>query len=486
MKEILEKWLDKMGTLEFPVFQHTKERMQNEASLNNEIVTDILENDVGLAINIVHHVNTHARGHLNHRLTTLEYASMLLGIGSIREIALNSQTVEEQPEKLATHLLQAYGRALQSAMISREIAVMRNDLVPDELYLAGLLHSLGGLAMWLLAPNGMRTVRALLNDACRTPDEVEYLVFGFTQSNLSYALAKKWNMPAAVTEAMQTGAASQARLRGVMLAEQLSYVSANGCHRYIVADNLAKIGDFLRRQPDEVMERLLAIHNYCLKVAKQYGVVVEEKSTNWGDVLEGPETKELPAGEVVEKAEPESLAVHDDGTIICLAPRVDLMSFMDQYMEGDDSVTLDELFEQAVNLLHDAVGLNRVSYATVMSDLDCLKSRFTSGADRDIDFNLWSIELERDSVFKQLLEQNSSIWVTPAKWERMPELIPDSLVKINPTHSFFSQALYVRGKAHGVFYADRRLSQCQLEHTSFQRFQELVGKCQLLVNQRFA
>ena len=481
MKERLHKWLGKIGTLEFPVFEHTKQCLLDENNLNNEIVTDILENDVGLAINIIHQVNTHARGHLNHRLTTLEYASMMLGIGNIRDIALNSQTVEELPSNLSSHVLQAYGHALHSAMISREIAVMRNDLVPDELYLAGLLHGLGGLAMWLLAPGGMHTARALLKGSGRTPDEVEYLVFGFTQSNLSYDLAKKWNMPAAVTEAMQPGAASQTRLRGVVLADRLSFASISGCHDSMVADSFALIGAFIGRSPEGVMERLVVIHNNCLKVARQYGAIFDEKLAGWEDICEKPQVDEL-----VEENGLDCSSDHGDSNAICIAPRINLISFLDNYLEEESEVSLDELLEQTAHLLHDAVGLNRVMYATVMSDFDCLTSRFTSGADRDINFNLWSVELAQDSIFKQLLEQQLSIWITPAKWERMSLLIPKLLLNVNPAHSFFCQALYVRGKAHGVFYADRRVAQCQLDHIAFQRFQELVGKCQLLVNQRMA
>ena len=483
MKERLHKWLDKIGTLNFPVLQHTKVRFEDEASLSNEVVTDILENDVGMAINVIHHVNTHARGHLNHRLTTLEYAAMMLGISNIRDIAANSQSVEDLPDKLSSKLLQAYGHALYSALVSREIAMMRNDLVPDELYLAGLLRSVGGLAMWLLAPGGMHTVDALLRSRSRTSDEMEYLVFGFTQNALSYALARKWNMPEAVSDAMQVAAASQVRLRGVVMAEQLSYAAASGDNRRIVTDNLLHIGQFLGREPEEVMERLYIIHNNCLKMARPYGLIFDEALVDWDGLLALDES--------LEKNSDESMAVRANGPAsndhdgICIAPRIPLLSFWDRYIKrgpDDGDFSLADLLDQTVHLLHDAVGLNRVMYASVVSETDCLQAHYSAGADRDVSFNLLNVDLGQDSIFNTLLDEQSSMWVTTAMWERMPDTIPHTLKKINRTRSFLAYGFYVRGKPHGIFYADRRVPSCQLDHHTFQYFQMLVEKCQLLVN----
>ncbi len=492
MKERLEKWLAKMGRLDFPVLSYTKERMQDEESLSNELVTDILENDVGLAINIIHRVNTHARSHLNHRLTTLEYAAVMLGKGNIREIALASKAVEEYPEKIAGYLLRAYGHALHTAMISREIAVMRNDLVPDELYLAGLLHSVGGLAMWLLAPNGMRTVRALLKQQHRSLDEMEYLVFGFSQGNLSYELAKMWNMPEAAKESMQAGAASLPRLRGVAMAEHLSYMATHTYRDDMLLETLEQIATFLGKSSEAVIDRLGAIHNSTLSIAEQYGALMNESVIDWDALTEkrgvkahgsteGSVAHELVQGEQ-NSEEPLEFSSVEEG-VICLSPRFDMLNFLDRYIDADSNLTLDALLEETVHLLHDGVGLNRVMYAAVVTDHGCLKARYSSGADRDITFNLFSVNLSQDSIFRQLLLQQGSMWMTVAKWQRMPELIPKSLRSINGTKSFFAQTLMVRGRPHGIFYADRRIPQCRLEHHSFQHFQEMVGKCQLVVNQ---
>lgn len=482
MKERLHKWLGKIGTLNFPVLQHTKVRFEDEASLSNEVVTDILENDVGMAINVIHHVNTHARGHLNHRLTTLEYAARMLGISNIRDIAANSQSVEDLPDKLSSKLLGAYGHALHSALVSREIAMMRNDLVPDELYLAGLLHSVGGLAMWLLAPGGMHTVDALLRSRGRAPDEMEYLVFGFTQNALSYALARKWNMPEVVSDAMQVAAASQVRLRGVVMAEQLSYAAASSDNR-IVTDNLLHIGQFLGREPEEVMERLYIIHNNCLKVARPYGALFDETLVDWDGLLDVDDSLETDSNERV--AVRVNGPASNDHNGICIAPRIPLLSFLDRHLKkgpDDGDFSLADLLDQTVHLLHDAIGLNRVMYATVVSETDCLQARYSAGADRDVSFNLLNVDLGHDSVFNTLLDQQSSMWVTTAMWGRMSDTIPGTLKTINPAHSFFAYGFCVRGKPHGVFYADRRVPSCQLDHHAFQRFQALVEKSQLLVN----
>jgi hypothetical protein len=486
MKEKLTTWLDNIGGQVFPILRHTRELFAgaDENSLSADDITVLVSRDPGLAINVMRRANTTARGHLNHRLTTIEYTVMMLGLGTIRDIALTAPVVEEAvAPKILPRILQAYGRAFQTAVYARELAVQRNDMVPDEAYLAGLLHTMSELAMWLMTPNKMRKVEALLQEQCRSIDEVQYLVFGFTQSVLSHELAKRWNMPALVVESLQPGNAAQARIRGVMLAEQMGYAYTKGCSSDDVGNCIAQIASYINAPVEEAQEGLTYVHRQWEKIALSYGdLVPEHMMIQEIQVPEDDGGLKIPA-EFCLCPQVRSLAryVANLRKIITVEkapePEGEQEGESEQHKPHYD-LTVDDMLEELVHMMHDGIGLNRVMFAIYVNEQDCLKAKFSSGVDSDVAFNQLTIPLGSYNLFSQLMAKSASIWVTRSKWENFGGMIPLSLSKINRHHSFFAQSIFVKGKPFGLFYADRRQEQCHLEKNAFARFKALASLCE--------
>jgi len=486
MKEMLKKSLDALKDFQFPVLAQTRQLFAETEQFSQQQLAELVGRDPGLAINIMRRVNTVARSHLNHRLTTIDYTVMMLGMGPIQQIVNDAATVEESvAEPFRAPLLAAYLRSPQMAMYAEHLALQRKDLVPDEIYLAGLLHNLAEISLWLVAPEKMRYLHGRLAEQPENLDEIEYLVFGFGLNALSLELAKLWNMPALVYEAMQPGNASKMRVKGIMLAARISFLYRHGSTTQLQR-LLSQTASYLSLSVDELTQQLDLL------------------TTTWGHLMKGY----VPLLALAEFRQ--RLTRHDDDEAesepakvgFCLVSRPRLILQFENELKcapatpepdledvaaevGNQApveaaqqlaclrLTLDETFEEVTRLMHDGAGLNRVTFVAFNREKGALQAKFSVGADSDLRFCGLTIDASNPNLFSQLLRRPDALWVKSGDWERYGSMIPEVLSGLNASHSFFGYSIVVRGKPIGVFYADRRSELCQLDKLSFARFKRL-------------
>ena len=82
-------------------------------------------------------------------VSTLPQAIMLLGLNSVRSLALGFSLVDTlRRERGASFDYDAFWRhSLNTAVAARAIAAKSREVDPEEAFLGGLLHRLGMLAM---------------------------------------------------------------------------------------------------------------------------------------------------------------------------------------------------------------------------------------------------------------------------------------------------------------------------------------------------
>lgn len=478
MKKHLNKWLEKLVNKNFPVLPHTRAMLATAAveDLSLEALSARVALDLGLVINLLHYANTTPHQHFNHRLTTIEYTVRMLGINKIRKICFESplltEVVPAQGQEVA---LDIYGRASHAAVLARAWAVKRNDMVPDEVYLAAMLHYCGGLGMAVQAAVRMHAVKQWA-DALRVPlSEAEYVVFGFTQEALAHRLAKLWNMPQLAIDALEPGNASYARIYGLQLAVQVANQYQGQEEAPPVGEECyAQIKSFLNLEGDTALPYLRDVHRSWLERMAEYGLPARTVSGGQAVTPSGQDEKPL--------------------SCLCVAPQAHLIVdlFRQQGfnypIEGpqEDGVsqvpdqTFDEMIEEIVHAMHDGAGLNRVVYAKVIAEQDLLRARLIVGAEDDPLFDHFVLDLREKNLFSQMLARANCLWINRAKWESYGDGIPQLLDQINPMRSFFVQTLHVKGRALGLFYADRRSETCQLDKMCFERFKQLGALAQRL------
>jgi len=132
------------------------------------------------------------------RIETVSETINLIGIQQVQDL-ISVSTVVEMFEGVSADLVNMesfWKHSLACGIAARALALARRVPKPEKYFVAGLLHDVGRLVIYLQAPERARQVFAararhpmLLRDA-----EVE--VFGFDHAEVGGALLKAWNYPA--------------------------------------------------------------------------------------------------------------------------------------------------------------------------------------------------------------------------------------------------------------------------------------------------
>lgn len=131
-------------------------------------------------------------------------AVMTLGIQRVEDILLTSCFEQVlQPRKWATTPADFWRHSLGCALVCKELAERIDYSDPDRAYLAGLLHDIGIIVNSVTYEREYAAVFAEAKNAGVPLDEVERAQLGFTHSESGGMLAKAWQMPELVVEAIE-------------------------------------------------------------------------------------------------------------------------------------------------------------------------------------------------------------------------------------------------------------------------------------------
>ena len=125
--------------------------------------------------------------------------------------------------------------------------------------------------------------------------------------------------------------------------------------------------------------------------------------------------------------------------------------------------------------LHDGVGLNRVVYTQFDNESKNLVAKAIIGADNDPLFNRFSIQLAQAHLFQQLIGKPQAICINDSNRKQYWSLVPAEFQKLIGTNSFAAMSIFLNNKLHGLVYADRHTSSCQIDTSSYNYFKKLCN-----------
>lgn len=467
MLDSLEKWERQIGGKTFPILRQTRDLLDSEDLPIDSVaeMAAVVSRDPGLTIALLRKANNTPHEHLNHRLTNIEYAVMMYGMGRVQTMARQLPIVEEvaAPGALRS-ILHAIGRATHTAYLAQEWAHLYRDMVPAEVYLAALLHNIGEIGLWLFAPQEAQKIADMVtNNHHMTADEAHYLTMGFTQDKLSLALARMWNMPALVQDALQPASALHARVLGVLLAAQLAHMRETDWRSDELEKTLDHLSRYVHLTRDEVFKRAKDLTRQWEFLSQPYGTVAPVHNDVVDEVTEGGRS-----------------------VAICIAPQAQLLTeVLEQLGHPDQNgLNVEESLELAVKTMHDGIGMNRVVFAHLVPELGTLTAKYVAGADHDPRFRDFDIDLNRHKLFRWLMSQRHGIWVNELNRKNVIGLIPEEFNQMVGVETFYAQSIFVADKPFGLFYADRQGVDCRLDSGSFQRFQALASLAETCVSYR--
>ena len=464
----LETWVTKIRDKPIPVLAQSIEKLSrlcanDDASMQK--IVDVVEQDPGLTVQLLRTCNSKDGGRLQREITSVQQAVMLVGTQQLKSIAHQLPVLEKNfSEAAQKQILRTFCRAYHAGYQAVYWAKLRRDMTPDEVFAVSQLHFLGEIVLAIHAPEQLLAVFKLRHDKSIAYEEAQYITLGFTFDQLSMAIAKAWKLPELVREALQAENASNPRGFGIMLAVQLARSAAIDWY----SDKMMSIYEHASELPDITLDEIIRqSHLLAVDIARQ---------TQFYSVMQSasllPQVKSTTAQTTIKQS-----VATDYEADICLMPQINLLKMTLEQLKTavQEKQTPDKILKICLQGLHDGVGLNRVVYTQFDNEKKNLVAKAIIGADNDPMFNRFSIQLAQAHLFQQLISKPQAVYINDGNRKQYWSLVPAEFQKMIGTNSFAAMSIYLNNKLHGLVYADRHTSSCQIDTYSYAYFKKLCS-----------
>jgi len=161
----------------------------------------VLSEDSGLTSRLLKLVNS-AMFSFPQRIGSVTHAVQVVGTAQVRDLALATSivtTFDGVPDDLV-HMESFWRHSLACGVAARTLAALRRENNVERFFVAGLLHDVGRLVLFLSMPDAMRTALQQAKERGECLHTVEREVLGFDHAQVGAALMSSWNFPGVFTE----------------------------------------------------------------------------------------------------------------------------------------------------------------------------------------------------------------------------------------------------------------------------------------------
>jgi len=468
MPGTIDEWISHVKDKPLPVLSHTitqLERLCRHDSTPIQEIVDEVERDPGLTAQLLRRCND-TKGHrLDREISSVQQAIMLLGTQQLKNISQTLPILEKNfSETAQKQILRTFCRAYHAGYQAVHWAKLRRDMTPDEVFAASQLHFLGEMILSIHAPEQLLSVFEMRREKNISYEEAQYVTLGFTFDQLSLAIARAWRLPELVQDALQSENANNPRGFGIMLAVQLARGAAIDWYSDKMMSIYENVSDLVDISVDEIIRDA---HQLAVKVAQQ---------AHFYGVIQSASLLPLVKSETVTETIKQSVA-SDYQADICLTPQVNILKETLEKLKValNEKQTSDQILHICLTGLHDGIGLNRVVYVQPGNGSNNLMAKAVIGADNDPVFNRFSIQLAQAHLFQQLIGKQQAICINDDNRNKFWAMVPVEFQKLIGTNSFVAMSVFVGNDLHGVVYADRHTSSCQIDLSSYNLFKKLCN-----------
>ncbi len=178
-------------------------RMLDDEAASSDQIARLIATDAVLTAGIMSMANSafYRRGG---PIRTLRDGLVALGSREIRSLVVATCLMGSMPHTNVIDHRSFWRFSLAVAVLSDLIARSQR-LANGEAFTAGVMHSVGLLAMDAYCPTGLRTVADMTGAGLRRIHDREVEVFGFTDADLGARLSAQWHLPDQVVRAISCG-----------------------------------------------------------------------------------------------------------------------------------------------------------------------------------------------------------------------------------------------------------------------------------------
>ncbi|BAZ93149.1 HD family phosphohydrolase [Thiohalobacter sp. COW1] len=174
----------------------------NDASARD--IGDAISHDPSLTARLLRLVNS-SFFNFPRRIDTVSRAVTVLGVRELYSLVIAVSAIRSfsnLPVKLV-NIDTFWRHSLYTGLISRNLGRECRILHPERLFVAGLLHDIGSLALYTRQPELMRDLLLVSDGDEAILHQAELAELGFTHAEVGAALAERWNLPEALCEAIR-------------------------------------------------------------------------------------------------------------------------------------------------------------------------------------------------------------------------------------------------------------------------------------------
>lgn len=164
-------------------------------------ISALIRRDVGLTGTMLKVVNSPFYG-LTNKITSVHQAVSLIGLDSVINIINGVSIKSEMSDETIMHMNRFWDTANDIAMIATNVAQQVGYQKPDLAYLLGLFHNAGVPLLMNRFDNYLDVLEQSYQDSSDRIIDVENALLKTNHAVVGYYIAKSWNLPAVLCEAI--------------------------------------------------------------------------------------------------------------------------------------------------------------------------------------------------------------------------------------------------------------------------------------------
>jgi len=178
--------------------------IQNPDSSSFEI-SEAISQDQSLASKVLKTANSAYYG-FPRKITTINYAIVVLGLNNIKNIVLSTSIMAQFSKKDGTILFDRedfWKHSLLCGIISKKISEHMGITNSEEMFMCGLLHDFGKMILDSFFHDEFMLALELSTQKKITLMDAENKIFGFNHAGVGALLLQKWSLPPSLVRAVQ-------------------------------------------------------------------------------------------------------------------------------------------------------------------------------------------------------------------------------------------------------------------------------------------
>jgi len=445
----IDDWVEMLQAQELPIFSNTAQSIYK--SLDDEYkgaieLAAIILQDPNLTAKLLKVGNSSYYNPSRQKLGTVSRAIIVLGAEVIRELTLACSFFESilSPGN-KERANQEIALAIHAAVQARELAIAMQDSMPEEIFVASLLHNIGQIAFWCSNSKQTIQINELIENNKLTVQEAEKQVLGFTLQDLSKKLSKSWHLGGLIEDSICQPQPANQRSQVVLMGCEISHALKFGWESPEMGICLKKLEKLSGERSSTIIAKIKKNTATAIKIAQKFGAHDASKYIS---------------SDIVVAMEDEIDSLKPDPKNI----RLQILQDISNHISGD--IDLNLLFEMVLEGIHRGVEMDRTLFLLLSPDKRTLNEKISLG---------WHKQLGEKKIHIQNNEINSNLCFYALHHEEGLCIDPQyyqALFTAQIMHTIgkfksFIFPVYVEHKPIGLIYTDRGTNNAQLNQDDF-------------------